>query len=669
MTGRSVATPRWRTLAMLALLALAADSASAQRAATRSAQAIRAEYAAVLLQSGRYPEAAREYRTLLASNPRQADYRLGLARALAWGGQPRDAERELRALRAQRPNDAPIEALLRSVRESYEPTAQEAEEWLADAPTVAPYRLALARALVRERAPRAAVPHYDLLLVLGQPIESRPPVSHGALLGEAALARAASGDRTEAARMLREALARSWGDTAVRHALAVVLAGGDELDGALAQYDTLLAPSAPRVETSVTVASVAPPASGGRDERTSRASLLLERAHVQVDRGDLNAAERDTKASLNSMNTVGGFLLLGDLASWRGQYAAARDAYEHASALQPGARAVGAALGRLAREEHPALAFAPMESGEEGWRADGSAIGDNLGVRYLTVGARRGVALPGGFTVGGGVELRELADDAVALHGYAAELAASQEGQLGALYGRIGGHGGLVSHPGLGAFSEGSVSVASWYGVWGAGLDLRSELAYPSLLTIGALRPSLATTSIGRVPPADQPLRAQTVTASIAGAVARGDLALVGQRTRISDGNVRSTIQLFARYPVAPHVALLYAGSSVAFTDRSTLYWDPLAYVSNATGLEYAVRRARGLSFALQALPGFAWSNESPPSALGAEQRRSSAQIAGAGDASYRTERWDAGGAVSYSRGRAGAYQQLGASVRLRVHP
>src|SRR5258705_44975 len=165
MTGRSLATPRWRTLAILALLALAAESASAQRAATRSAQAIPAEYPAVL-------------------------------------------------------------------------------------------------------------PHYALLLVLGQPIESRPPVSHGALLGEAALARAASGDRTEAARMLREALARSWGDTAVRHALAVVLAGGDELDGALAQYDTLLAPSAPRVEPRITVASGAPPASGGRHERTAPASLL-----------------------------------------------------------------------------------------------------------------------------------------------------------------------------------------------------------------------------------------------------------------------------------------------------------------------------------------------------------------------------------------------------------
>ena len=109
---------------MLALLPVAAASLSAQRAAARSSVVIRAEYAAVLLQSGRYIEAAQEYRTLLASNPRQPEYRLGLAQALAWGGRPREAERELRTLSTQRPSDPTVAELLRTTRMSYEPTAR-----------------------------------------------------------------------------------------------------------------------------------------------------------------------------------------------------------------------------------------------------------------------------------------------------------------------------------------------------------------------------------------------------------------------------------------------------------------------------------------------------------------------------------------------------------------
>jgi len=74
---------------------------------------VRAELASVLMQSKRYAEAEREYRALLAGDPSNFNYRLGLARALAWGDRPRDAERELRTLQRQRPQDGSIETLLR----------------------------------------------------------------------------------------------------------------------------------------------------------------------------------------------------------------------------------------------------------------------------------------------------------------------------------------------------------------------------------------------------------------------------------------------------------------------------------------------------------------------------------------------------------------------------
>src|SRR5689334_9817313 len=71
---------------------------------------VRAELATVLLQSGRYDEAAREFRALLARDPNNFEYRLGLAHALAWGDRPRDAERELVQLIAKRPNGSGLDS-------------------------------------------------------------------------------------------------------------------------------------------------------------------------------------------------------------------------------------------------------------------------------------------------------------------------------------------------------------------------------------------------------------------------------------------------------------------------------------------------------------------------------------------------------------------------------
>ena len=72
---------RW--LPVLALLAALPATAAAQRR-PQEARRIRAEYASVLLQSKKYDEAIVEYRRLVAAEPSRFEYRLGLARALAW---------------------------------------------------------------------------------------------------------------------------------------------------------------------------------------------------------------------------------------------------------------------------------------------------------------------------------------------------------------------------------------------------------------------------------------------------------------------------------------------------------------------------------------------------------------------------------------------------------
>src|SRR2546430_10251645 len=88
--------------------------ARGSRAPTGAASSVvRAELATVLLQSGRYDEAAREFRVLLARDPSNFDYRLGPARALPWGHHPPEAQPELAQLSANRPAPPGLDSLPR----------------------------------------------------------------------------------------------------------------------------------------------------------------------------------------------------------------------------------------------------------------------------------------------------------------------------------------------------------------------------------------------------------------------------------------------------------------------------------------------------------------------------------------------------------------------------
>lgn len=162
--GRASVWSVWSVL----LLATLAGSAVAQapRGATSNvrAQAIRAEMAAVMLQSRRYHEAAREYRVLLAADPTNVSYRLALARALAWGSRPREAEAEIGALMALRGSDPALEQLLVAVRGQLRPSSSEAAGWLRERPGTLEYRQMLARALAREHRTTEALAQYDTLV-------------------------------------------------------------------------------------------------------------------------------------------------------------------------------------------------------------------------------------------------------------------------------------------------------------------------------------------------------------------------------------------------------------------------------------------------------------------------------------------------------------------------
>ncbi|GAC1646969.1 MAG: hypothetical protein NVS4B3_00280 [Gemmatimonadaceae bacterium] len=604
---------------------------------------VRSEFAAVLLNAGRYDEAVREYRALVAADERNMVYRLGLARALAWGGHGREAEHEIRNILARRPADAAVTSLLVTARASFEPRAREAAEWLAERPGYLPYRTALARALVRDGQPRKAIAEYDTVLALG---------GGSAMLREQAEAYAAAGDRREGIRVLRDAVIRSPGDSTVRHGLASLLAADRQFIAALAEYDTLLA--------------------AGRT-----APLLYERAQVDVARGDFTTAVADLHASLAVRPTIEAYFLLGDLARWRGDWAPARAAYMRAGSLNPRNPHLATHLADLEREERPLVAFVPPSSADRGWQGVGETVGDNLGMRYSTVRVVRGVEVGPTTVVNVGGEYRDLSEHGatgtVDFPGYAVSGGISREMSDGAIAVRVGGHGGFVQHTGVAAMPNGALAIAALYSAWGAGVTVATGPGYPSLLSAAALR--------GR--DGEGPLSAASIGGMLGGPVGPADVAVSGDRTIFSDRNSRTSTQAYLRLPIGPSLAAVYAGTGIWFSERSTRYWDPLAYVAHAVGAEYASHHVRGWSYVVRLLPGIARESDasyfidsaatasglSPGRVLTGISTRTALQLTAGGEMNYRVAAWEIAGSLAYGRGRTGDYDRVGGSLQIRLAP
>lgn len=635
------------------LLGIVSASASAQRAPrpkrgerAPATPAVRAELANVLLQSGRYDEAVREYRVLLARHPESYDYRLNLAKALAWGEHPREAERELELLVAKRPGVPAVDSLLRTVRDAYDPSAAEAAGWLGGDPTYAPYRVALARALAREKMPRLAIAQYDTLL-------TRPGVGavpdRGTLLREMADAYVAAGDRLEGAARLLSALALAPNDTALRHAIAGMLMDAHRYADARAQFDTLIesGPSGP---------------------------LFLERAQVRLASGDRAGAESDLWASVSTRPSSAAYLLLGDLYRERGDYHGARSMYLAASQGAPRAMRISlsAALALLDREERPAV-LAPVVGNDPGWRVaeDGSA--DNLGVAYSVLSLRRTLPVTSTTRLSLGAEWRQLAEHTNArrldFSGYGATIGGWQEAAYGPLLARLAADAGAVYHPLAGTFREAHGTLSAWLFAWQAALELGTEPAYPSLFSAEALLPAAGGPA----------LTERDLAGSLGGPIGRVDVGSRVQRSLLSDGNRRLTMDVMARYPLASNVYAVYSASRVSFAERSTLYWDPAHYTAQGFGLEYSIRHARGLSFTARALPTYASTAEAsvpafavpgdPAVLRGPIQSSAAVQFGADADIGYRAPRWELDGAVSYGRGRAADYQRGALSAVVRWMP
>src|SRR5690242_900392 len=630
-------------LCLLSSSLVAQRPSRARTPTTQGNATVRAELATVLLQSGRYDEAAREFRTLLARDPSSCEYRLGLARALAWGDHPRDADRELVQLIARRPGALGLDSLLRVVRDAYDPRAVEAAQWVASDPFYAPYRLALARALVREGMPRLAIAQFDTLLA--RPLAARMP-DRGRILREIADAYIAAGDRAGGAERLRGALALAPSDTALRHALATMLADAHRYDDARAQYDTLLLQAS----------------SGG---------LLLERARTRLALGDRAGGESDLQASVGVQPSAGAYLLLGDLFRERGDYRGARSMYVAARRGAPTdvRVAVAGALGQLDREERPAM-LAPLVGDDPGWRLSEDAAADNLGVAYSVLGLGRTLPLAAATRLTVGAEWRELAARTLARRtavlGFGGTVGGWQEVGYGPVLVRLAVEGGAVRHPSAGTFREGRAALSAWLFAWQATVGLETAPAYPSLFSVDALLPVGGGAAVTE----------RDAAFTLGGPLGPLDLGVRWQRSLLSDGNKRLTIESYARYALGANLFAVYSGSGVGFSERSLLYWDPAQFSAQGAGVEYAVRRARGFSFAARVIPTYAWSDESriaplPDGGFSRDPitRHTAVQMVAGAEVGYRVHDWEIGSAVSYGRGRAGDYQRFGGTITVRLAP
>lgn len=639
---------------IVAGLSLASTHASPAQQATQAAhprpastsasrREVRAELATTLLNASRFSEAASEYRGLLAAEPSNHVYRLGLARALAWGDHPREAEHEL-LLARDRQNSSVVDPLLRSVRGAFDPTAAEATAWVRESPGYLPYRLAFARALAHED-PRRAIAQFDTLRLAALAGSAQVPAVP-MLVREEAEAYVAIGARASAITLLGAGLDQAPSDTGLRHALAGALYDAGWFARARAAYDTLI--------------GVAP-----------TTAAYVGRANAALALHDTIAAQDDLGRAVAAGPNYDGYYLLGSIARRHEDFVNARLFYDSARRIASSPadhRDVAAAAAELAREQRPVMAFTPEVTSDPGWRATSQSAADNSGVSFMSMGASRTTALSNGFTSDVDVGVQRIEQRGglapVAATGTSASIGLAHHATAGRAMFDAAAHAGFVAHPGLATFGRGSLSLAGWFDAWQLSADLSREPSYQSLFTPAVLAPRGDSSA----------LVSDTRTFSAGGPLGPLDVAASWTRSWLSDGNAAESFDAYARLPlsgVSSHFFAVYQGGSIAYAAPTTRYWDPVHYVSNAIGPELAMRHAHGLSLAARVLAGYATDVERDTTFVAAAARplirRTAIQLSTSAEASYRAARWEGAVDAGYGRARAGGYQRMSLTVTLRV--
>jgi Flp pilus assembly protein TadD len=595
--------------------------------------AVRRELAAMLLANAQYEAAQREYRALVDASPGDRELRFGLARALAWSNQWREAERELAIFALELPGDTVVRSMLRMARANIEPSSADARAWMRGDSEYSPYRLELARALVREGQLRLALEHYDTLLASDLSV---------ALLRESAGVHAAIPDSLGAARLLGIAVTLSPLDRELRGEYASALAWSANHTGAIEQLSILL-------------------------EESRNAEWLFTRGQLHAWAGQYPAAIADLSEAADLAPDYETLALLGDVYRWHGELGLARSTYERALALRAEDPAI---LQRLAEVRAAELAQRAGASGfvdERGWVVSSRYAEDNAGFLFLSAGISRGFALAPWLTATTAFEQRRISQRVVGdverwLLGYAASAGAQMD--LGRY--RVSARGGIMRHPHVEDVPFGDASLSTGFGGARIELEVNRGPAYQMLMTSRTLVHQVA----GWLQEPVQ-LVATAGRGTVEIPVGSARVAVTAEQARFSDGNRRQSLSGAVRLPVARGLDAIYSTGVMGYSDRAEAYWDPERYSSHALGVEYSVSPAAGWVVAARVLPGLGRTDraapgipEGTPAGIGGSN---ALNLSVGGDVGYHSDAWAVTAGGGYTRGRDGSYQSLSGNLRVQV--
>ena len=584
-------------------------------------RALLLERTSVLASFGAHADATRLLLDELAKHPGDVELTILAARNAWWSEQPILSDSIVGRALAQDPGSLEARRLRTTIRSTTQPSLAVARSWAASGGSRE--QLLLARALVNEGDFAHAMEPFERAL-------DDEALATDSLILEAASAAAAadSVDRLERWTNLYRALRPA--DTEATLRLARAFAWRGNYDRALGYYGEV------------------PSGTPG---------LHLEVGQVLMWSGKEALARRELELSLNEDPGHAATLkLLGDLASWRGDWSLATAYYSRAQVSEPGMPGLAAilALATENRERDRQASIVAMRTRPAaGAEVEFNGFSDNIGFRYATTTASRSF-ISGATTVRTGVLHRVF------------------EGTTG---------GALTRNPGVGFRVEASrdlgrgltvnamggaenYSLLGAVPIYGFGLtaadiagitiaiDARHESAARSAATLAAVQSRAQSDAVSVT--ASRTLRAWSVWA-------RGEhesvQSLVGGVRRLAgSGSIRRALTpRFAAYGSVS--ALAVDRSAPQLRGFGSLLWAPKSYVEPGLGVNYRVMQRNGWTFGADVGGGYAFVEErqddqrfptgpKPTAALGA-------QIL------YARGRWDAAFNARYG-GAVGAGYRAG---------
>lgn len=390
-------------------------------------------------------------------------------------------------------------------------------------------------------------------------------------------------------------------------------------------------------------------------EQQRSAQFLFERGQTYLWSGDAKRGETDLLASEALSPRAETERQLGDHYRWQGDFSRSASWYRLAMRRAPDDTIAPNSMRLLDR----AVVGRLMLPGELSGNDFGSvmqAISDNAGFDLYALRLSQAFVPLSNFVVTLSGELRS-----------ATQMFGTNASRLDA----YGFDVFMASRVGLG-------KVTASVGLLDHGDDL-SRIVRGSLMVDGFLGSARVKASVHRAPAYETLWAPRMLGVSGSPSTTRGvqsnasvplgpgnELYVMGEFLSVSDDNSRSAFQLALRRRLPASLALVYAGSLMAYDRQTALYYSPARYLAHSLGLELARYRDQGFSFALRAAPGYAWMREPAGTADSVTRDLSAFQFTTGLELGYRRGTWDLLFSSGLSNGREGGYQARNALLFLR---